>query len=130
MASSHTRLQQTYDHRLRDLVRQTGDPDIVAELEVPRSTALGWLRGEYRPVVAADVLDMDRTRLQTEILKLRRRVNVLGAIIRLLVALLRALDVRLKGPRIPEGAAKARLMRAIDRVQGTLSLRVALRVLR
>ena len=53
-----------------------------------------------------------------------------GAFIRLLVALLRALDVRLAGTRLPEGAAKARPMRAIDRVQGILSLRVVLRILR
>lgn len=129
MDSSLTRFQQTYDHRLRDLVRDVGDPDVVTELGVPRSTALGWLRGEYRPVVTAEVLDMDAPRLQAEVLKLRCRVKLLGAIIRLLVALLRALDVRLEGARLPEGAAKARLMRAIDRVQGTLSLRSALRVL-
>lgn len=108
MAASHTRLQQTYEHRLRDLVRQVGDPDIVAEFGVPRSTALGWLRGEYRPVVTAEVLNMDRIRLQAEVLKLRRRVKVLGAIIGLLVALLRALDVRLEGTRLPEGETDAR----------------------
>ena len=32
MTSTHTRSQQTYDHRLRDLVRTLGDPEIVAEL--------------------------------------------------------------------------------------------------
>jgi transposase InsO family protein len=129
MAVSHTRLQQTYDHRLRDLVRHVGHPGVVSEFGVPRSTALGWLRTECRPVVTADVLDTDRTGLQAEVLKLRRRGKVLGAIIGLLVALLRALDVQLEGTRGPQGAAKARLMRAIDRVQGTLSLRVALRIL-
>ena len=68
MDTSPARSQRTYDHRLRDLVRTVRDPDIVAELGVPRSTALGWLRGEYAPVVTAEVLDMDVTRLQAEIL--------------------------------------------------------------
>ena len=129
MASSHTRSQRSYDYRLRDLVRTVGDPEIVAEFGVPRSTALGWLRGDYGPVVTADLLDMDHTRLQAEVLTLRRRIRLLGAIVRLLIALLRALDVRLDRTRLPEGAAKSRLLRAIDRAQDALSLRGALRVL-
>ena len=63
MATFKTRLQQSYDHRLRDLVRATGDPNVVAELGVPRSTAVGWLRGELRQVISADVLDMDHVRV-------------------------------------------------------------------
>jgi hypothetical protein len=51
-------------------VRTVGDPEIVAEFDVPRSTALCWLRGDYRPVVTADILNMDRARLQAEILTL------------------------------------------------------------
>ena len=123
MTSSPIRSIRTYDHRLRDLVRTAGDPEIVAEFDVPRSTALGWLRGDYGPVVTADILDMDHTRLQAEVLTLRRRIRILGAVVRLLLALLRALDVRLERTRLPDGAAKSRLLRAIDRAQGTLSLR-------
>ena len=95
MDTSPSRSQRTYDHRLRDLVRTAGDPDVVAELGVPRSTALGWLRGEYAPVVTAEVLDMDATRLQAEVCKLRRRVRMLAAIVRLLIALVRTFDIRL-----------------------------------
>jgi len=124
-----TRSQRTYDHRLRDLVRVSGNPNIVADFGVPRSTALGWLRGEYGSVVTADVFDMDQVRLQQEILALRRRVRILGAIIGLHLAILRILDVRLDWTRLPEGTAKTRLLRAIDRAQGVLSVRGALRVL-
>ena len=106
-----------------------GDPEIVAEFGIPRSTALGWLCGDYGPVVTADILDMDHTQLQAEVLTLRRRIRILGAIVRLLIALLRVLDVRLECTRLPEGAAKSRLLRAIDRARGALSLRGALGVL-
>jgi len=60
---------------------------------------------------------------------LRRRIQILSAIVRLLIALLRALDVRLECTRLPDAAAKRRLLRAIDRAQDALSLRGALRVL-
>jgi len=134
MPYSHTRRQQTYDHRLRDLVRTTGAtgltcPDILAELGVPRSTALGWLRRDYQPVVTADVLDMDHIRLQAEVLRLRQRNCTLAAVVRLLLALVRALRGRLDRRRLPQGPAKARLLRAVARTEEVLSLRGALRVL-
>ncbi len=130
MDTLHPRWNRTYDHRLRDLVQSVGDPEIVAGLDTPRSTAVGWLRGEYKPVVTVNVLDMDSVRLQAEVLKLRRRLQMLAAIVRLLVALLRALDARPDRMRLPKGTAKRRLLRAIDRARETLSRRVALRVLR
>jgi len=129
MPYSHTRRQQTYDHRLRDLVRTTGDPDILAELGVPRSTALGWLRRDYQPVVTADVLDMDHIRLQAEVLRLRRRNRTLAAVIRLLLALVRALGGRLEQRRLPQGPAKVQLLRAVEHTEDVLSLRGALRIL-
>jgi transposase InsO family protein len=110
-------------------VRTVGDPDVVAQLGVPRSTALGWLRGDYAPVVTAELVDMDTTRLQAEVCKLRHRVRMLAAIVRLLMALVRTFDVRLDRTRIPEQAEKTRLLRAIERARGPLSLRGALRVL-
>ena len=115
MDTLHPRSNRRYDHRLRDLVQSVGDPEIVAGLDIPRSTAVGWLRGEDKPVVTVDVMDMDSVRLQAEVLKLRRRLQMLAAIVRLLVGLLRALDARLDRMRLPEGAAKRRLLRAIDR---------------
>ena len=62
------RQQQRYDHRLRDLVRQTGDPDIVAHLSVPRSTAKSWLKDDNVAVVTDNILEMESCELQTEIL--------------------------------------------------------------
>ena len=70
-------------HRLRELVRATQDPAIVAEFGVPRSTALGWLRDDYQPVVTDALFDKDIIELQAEIVKLRRRISILSAIIRL-----------------------------------------------
>jgi hypothetical protein len=50
-------------------------------------------------------------------------------IIRLLLVLIRVLGVGLDRTRLPEGMAKARLLRAIDRSLDSLSLRGALKVL-
>ena len=121
--------QQTYDHCLRDLVRTTGDPDIRADLGMPRPTVLGWLRRDYPPVITADVLNMDQIWLQAEVLRLRQRNRTLAVVVRLLLALVRALGGRLDRRRLPQGPAKARMLRAVERTEDVLSLRRALRIL-
>lgn len=85
--------QQVYDHRLRALVRQTGDMRIATAAGVPRSTAAGWLRRELHSVVSADVLDMAESDLRAEVVKLRCRVRTLSAVLGLLRAAGRARKV-------------------------------------
>ena len=65
---------------------------------------------------------------QAEILTLSARVRKLSIIIRLLLVVIRVLGIRLDETRLPESAAKARLLRAIDRVRDCLSLTGALKV--
>ncbi len=129
MKTNNKRHQQRYDHRLRELVRQSGNPDLVAHLGVPRSTAISWLTNDARPVVTDRIMDRESCELQAEILTLRARVQKLSAIIRLLLVLIRVLGIRLDQTRLPEGAAKTRLLRAIDRSKDSLSLKGALKVL-
>ena len=63
--------QHRYDHRLRELVRLTGDVEYAIQRGVPRSTARGWLTANRAEVVTVDVVDMDALRLQQEVLELR-----------------------------------------------------------
>lgn len=124
MHATQPRRLQSYDPRLRHLIRTTRDVRLGASLGIPSSTLLGWLSTEYRPVVSLDVCDLDTVELQVEVVKLRKRTQKLAAIIRLLVALLQALGVRLGQQRLPEGRAKSILLRAVERTQIVLSLRV------
>ncbi len=62
--SDKTRTQKKYDHRLRDLIQNTGDLDLAVRYGVPRSTARGWLKQSRANVVSIDVIDMDATALQ------------------------------------------------------------------
>ena len=57
------RLQQRYDHRLRDRVHRTGDVTIATDLGVPRSTARGWLRMAPEVVVSLDVTHLSDVEL-------------------------------------------------------------------
>ena len=84
------RPQQRYDHRLRHLVQRTGDVTVATDLGVPRSTARGWLGAAPTVVVCLDVADLTEPELRQEVLKLRRRVQKLTALLRLALALLRS----------------------------------------
>src|SRR2546427_12080758 len=124
------RPQQRYDHRLRNLVQLTGDVTIATDLGVPRSTARGWLGKTPNVVVSLDVTDLRASELHQEVLKLRRRVKKLTALLRLALALLRSSGFTLTHERLPYGRAKIRILRAVDRARTFVPLRALLRFLR
>ena len=109
-----SRPQRRYDHRLRDLVRRTGDLTIATDLGVPRSTARGWLAPAPTVVIGVDLASLTEAELRQEILKLRQRVEKLAALLRLALALLRTSGFRLSRARLPEGEAKLRILRAVS----------------
>jgi hypothetical protein len=55
------RLQQRYDHRLRNLVQRTGDVTVATDLGVPRSTARGWLGTTPTVMVGLDVVVSEKS---------------------------------------------------------------------
>src|SRR3989442_9834955 len=124
-----SRPQRRYDHRLRDLVRRTGDVTIATDLGVPRSTARGWLAAASTVVISVDVASLTEAELRQEILKLRQCVEKLAALLRLALALLQISGFRLSSARLPEGEAKVRILRAGNRAGERIPLRAVLRVL-
>src|SRR5262245_43241485 len=124
------RPQQRYDHRLRELVRDTGNVTIATDLGVPRSTARGGLGKAPAVVVSLDVTNLKTSELQQEIMALRRRVRKLTALLRLALTLLRSSGFTLAHARLPDGRAKMRILRAVDRAGEFVPLRAVLRFLR
>lgn len=102
-----------YDHRLRDLVRSTGDTEHATRHGAPRSTARGWLAPARAAVVSAEVVGMDTRALQIEVLRLQKRVAILRSFLRLLVVLLRVSGFFLDKTRLPEGDRKQTLLRVL-----------------
>ena len=120
---------QRYDHRLRELVQRTGDLTIAIDRGVPRSTARGWLRTVPTVVVGLDVANLNELELQQEVVKLRRRVQKLAALLRLALILLRVSGFTLSGERLPDGQDKLRILRAVDQARACIPLRALLRLL-
>jgi putative transposase len=123
-------MRRAYDHRLREHVVRSGARSLGRQVAIPRSTVSTWQRRGLRPVVTIEPLDQDQHHLLESIAKLERRARVLAAIVRLLLALLRVSGFSLAGRRLPEGTAKADVLRAIESSQPVLPLALILRVLR
>ncbi len=128
--TSTTRILRSYDHRLRDLVRSSGDIGHATRRGVPRSTARGWLTSTRAEVVTVAIVDVDVVDLQQEVLALRARVERLVALLRLVLVLLKVSGFSLACARLPDGVRKISLLRAIERSRSALPLRTVLRVLR
>jgi hypothetical protein len=111
---TNPRKQQRYDHRLRELVQSTGDIDLAVQRGVPRSTAHGWLARNSADVVTLDVLDMNVSQLQQELVSLRRRNERLISLLRLVVTVLKVAGFSLSRIRLPEESTKRQLLRAIE----------------
>ena len=125
-----TRFQRKYGHRLRELVRATGNVEVALEHGVPPSTARGWIKATIAEVVTIDVADMNTLQLQQEVLALRERIGRLVALLRLVMVLLKIAGFSLANVRIREQAEKHKLLRAIERARSVLPLRIVLSVLR
>ena len=124
------RTRRAYDHRIREMVCETGDPDLFSELKIPRSTIRSWLHRGIPDVVTCDPLSAETTELLVEIQELRHRAAVLGAIVGLLVALLRVSERGVDRERLPAGNGKRALLGAIERASRVVPLHVALRIAR
>jgi hypothetical protein len=97
------------------MICETGDPDSFPEREIPRSTIRSWLHRGVPDVVTCDPLSAEKTELLAELRELRHRGVVLGAIVGLLVAMLRVSERRLDHQRLPGGNGRRALVRAIER---------------
>ena len=122
--------RRSYDHRIQEAICESGDRDLFPELNIPRSTIRSWIHRGLPDVVTCDPTARDRADLVAEIHQLHHRTALLGAVVGLLIAMLRVSKVRLDYERLPEAGAKRILLRAIERAGKALPLSATLRITR
>ena len=124
------RSQKVYDHRLKSLVRETGDIHLAIDNRVPRSTACGWISASAESVVTLDVFDARKSELEREVLRLRKRNQLLATLLRIPVVAMKVTEFSLAGCRLPAGRKKAQILSAIERSRNALPLRKVLCLLK
>jgi putative transposase len=124
------RRRRAYDHRVKEQIIGSGNPDLLPALQIPRSTALSWIRRGLGEIVSLDPDNDGEPALRNRVAALERRVALLTAVLRLVLALLRTSGFTLELSRVPDATGKRRLLGAIDRARRDMPLSAALRVLR
>ena len=122
--------KRSYDHRIRRAICATGNPNLFPDLDIPRSTALSWIRRGCPHVVELNADDDLLADLQARIVKLQRRVAVLHAVVRLLLLIIRVSGFRFDWTRVPDGAKKDAALAGVAKSKKALGLRAALRILK
>ena len=128
IATATPRIRCAYDHRLRDHVVRTGTRCLPKHVAIPRSPVSTWRSRGSRPVVTIEPVEQDHQQVVDAIVKLERQKCILAAVVRILLAMLRASGFTLAGERLPEGSAKAGILRAITSARPFLPLVVILRI--
>jgi putative transposase len=116
------RSRRAYDHRIKEEIIRAGDPELYPELEIPRSTAVSWIRRGLGEIVSLVQADGGEPALRKRIAKLEGRVAMLTAVLRLVLALLRVSGFALERARVPDAAAKRHLLGAIERARRAMPL--------
>jgi len=123
------RVQQAYDHRLRQFVCTTGNTDHAMRIGVPRSTANGWLRQRARPVISLSQFGQHVESLETEVARLRVQVAKLRQLLRLLFFIVKLSGFSLQNCRIPSSSDKSKLIKRIHHAAEAIPLGRVLNVI-
>ncbi len=117
--------RRTYDHRIREAIVASGDPNLFPELNIPSSTARTWLKEGCRAVVS---FSSDELALRIQLAHLEKQLKILRVVVRLLLACKRISDRALDHQRLNDGAKKKTLLRALDKARSFLPLKSALHI--
>jgi len=123
------RRRRVYDHRIKEQIVRSRNPNLFPELHIPSSTARLWIQRGLGEVVSLHPDNASEDVLRDRIATLERRVRILSAVLRLTMILLRISGRQLDWHRLPDSRAKLTLLHAVGRARRVLPLSSVLRVL-
>jgi transposase InsO family protein len=123
------RKRLVYDHRIKEQILRSRNPNLFPELHIPPSTARSWIQRRLGEIVwlYPDNVgeDVPRNRIAT----LEGCVRILSTLLHLRTVLLRISARQLDWKRLFDSGAKLTLLHAVERARRVLPLSAVLRVL-
>ncbi|RPH40488.1 MAG: transposase [Burkholderiales bacterium] len=105
--------KRTYDIRVRNAVARSGDADLFPELEIPRPTALEWIRLGIKEVVTHPSFEWSHDTLVEKIASLEKSLEAEKAKNQLVKCSLEVLSFRMQYVRVAAGELKEKLLQTI-----------------
>jgi transposase InsO family protein len=123
------RVYRNYDHRLKRAIWKAGDPDLFPDLDIPPSTAKGWIRKGVPFVVTADEFDQQSDVLVIENQRLRNELAWIKATQELQSFTFKLFGLQIQYRRLPLADSKEMLLAAISGAARTIGLAIALQAI-
>jgi putative transposase len=120
---------RAYDHRVKEMISESGDPDLFPSLNIPRSTAMSWINKGVAPVVTLPSLNLPIQELVKENVRLRKDAQESEAIQKLTLFTFRVFGFQIQYQRLPSEESKELILSAIEGATRFLSLKACLEVI-
>lgn len=115
--------KRTYDIRVRNAIAHSGNADLFPDLQIPRSTALQWIREGVKEVVTHPSLGKSRDALIEENAAVQKAYESEKAKNELVNVSLRVIGFQMQYVRVAAGNLKEKLLGAITTARNHLSLK-------
>ena len=120
---------RAYDHRVKQMIFESGHPDLFPSLKIPRSTALTWIRRGVQPVVTLPSLDLPVQELAKENESDRQELNAAAAAQKLTHFTFRVFGMQIQYQRLPNEESKTMILTAIKNATKVLTLKTSLQLI-
>ena len=120
---------RVYDWRLKKAIVDSGNPDLFPELQIPKSTAKGWIKNGISDVVTLPALDLSTSELVAENELLKNQLSKAEAKEKLALFAFKLFGLQIQYRRLPKEECKEMLLEAIQSATKLLSLAAALEVI-
>lgn len=102
-----------YDHRIRNMIVNSGNPNLFPSLRIPKSITRDWLRKGKADVVTLPELDLAYDDLLTELQNLKMQLTEAKTQSSLIMKTVKILGFEMQYRRLPKGAMNEQILESI-----------------
>lgn len=122
-------MYRRYDHRIKRMIHKTKNPNLFPELNIPRSTAMTWIKNGIGDIVTIEAFNRTDDEIITENLKLKEELEIAKTKHNLALTTFRIFGFEIQYKRLPSGIDNSDFLGLIKRSMKVLSLKICLEVI-
>ena len=104
---------QRYDHRIRNMIVKSGNPNLFPKLQIPKSTVRDWFRKGPADVITVLELDLDQEDLLLKVQHLESQLAKAEVQATLITKTIKILGFELQYRRLPKAEVKEQILLAL-----------------